>query len=150
MPESLSVEAAFNLATIKGAEAVRMESEIGKIAEGYKADLVVFDALSPGMLAAAQHDPVAAIILHSSPADIETVIVDGILRKTDGKLTGLTVDEGAREAIGKGALDWSDIAAEVLRSRERMQKEIEQIDMRAGKRALLKQFGIDEAIFLDP
>ena len=35
------------------------------------------------MVGAAQHDPVAAIILHSSPADIETVIVDGIVRKKD-------------------------------------------------------------------
>jgi cytosine/adenosine deaminase-related metal-dependent hydrolase len=58
LPESLSVEAAFNLATIKGAEAAKMSHEIGKIAEGYKADLVVFDALSPSMVGAAQHDPV--------------------------------------------------------------------------------------------
>jgi cytosine/adenosine deaminase-related metal-dependent hydrolase len=150
LPESLSVEAAFNLATIKGAEAVRMEGEIGKIAEGYKADLLVFDALSPSMLAASQHDAVAATILHSSPADIEMVIVDGIVRKNGGKLTSSKVDEGAREVIGKETLDWSDIAAEVLRGRERMQKEMEQIDMKAGKRALLKTLGVDEAIFLDP
>ncbi|KAF2662600.1 Metallo-dependent hydrolase [Lophiostoma macrostomum CBS 122681] len=150
LPKSLSVEAAFNLATIKGAEAVRMESEIGRIAEGYKADLVIFDALSPSMLAAAQHDAVAAIVLHSSPADIETVIVDGIVRTDHGQLSVLEVDEAAREAIGKETLDWSDVASEVLRSRERMQKKMEQIDLRAGKSALLKSFGIDEAIFLDP
>jgi hypothetical protein len=78
------------------------------------------------------------------------VIVDGIVRKNGGKLTSSKVDEGAREVIGKETLDWSDIAAEVLRGRERMQKEMEQIDMKAGKRALLKTLGVDEAIFLDP
>lgn len=36
------------------------------------------------MVAATRYDALAGIILHSTPADMHTVIVDGILRKKDG------------------------------------------------------------------
>ncbi|KAJ8108693.1 hypothetical protein OPT61_g7993 [Boeremia exigua] len=78
--ESLSVAATSNLATVKGAEALNMSKDIGRIAEGHKADLVIFDALSSSMVAAAQHDPVAAIVLHSTSDDIETKTKVEILR----------------------------------------------------------------------
>jgi hypothetical protein len=149
LPESLSVEAAFNLATIKGAEAVRMEKEIGRIEVGYKADLIVFDALSPGMVGAAQHDPVAAIILHSSPADIEVVIVDGVVRKRDSKLVPVIVDQGAKQVVDKERLVWSDIAKEVVKSREGIQKEVEGLDFVEGQKAILKMFHVDESVFVD-
>jgi cytosine/adenosine deaminase-related metal-dependent hydrolase len=145
LPESLSVEAAFNLATIKGAEAVRMSDQIGRIAEGYKADLVIFDALSPGMVGAAQHDPVAAVILHSSPADIDTVIVDGIIRKKDGKLLPVSVDAGAQGTVGKETLQWSIIAKEIVKGRSKMQKEIDKIDFEEALSSLMKLFYIDES-----
>lgn len=149
LPESLSVEAAFNLATINGAKGVRMEKEIGRIAEGYKADLAIFDALSPGMVGAAQHDPVAAIILHSSPADIDTVIVDGIVRKKDGKLSPVSVEQAAKGIGASGTLEWIDIAKEVVKSREVMQKEIEKVDVAEGMSSLMKKWHIDEALLVD-
>ncbi|KAL1591356.1 hypothetical protein SLS60_012055 [Paraconiothyrium brasiliense] len=149
MPENLSVEAAFNLATVKGAEAVGMGQDIGRIAEGSKADLVIFDALSPSMVGAAQHDPVAAIILHSSPADIESVIIDGIFRKKDGQLLSVEVDPSAKEATGRQALDWMAVARKVVTSRERMQQEIEKIDFEEAKNTLLKLFHVDEERLVD-
>jgi cytosine/adenosine deaminase-related metal-dependent hydrolase len=149
LPESLSVEAAFNLATINGAEAVRMETDIGRIEVGFKADLVVFDALSPGMVGAAQHDPVAAIILHSSPADIDSVIVDGIVRKRDGKLVPVDVDEIAKETVGKETLAWGEIAKEIVRSREGIQKEVDTLDFVEGKKALFNMFHVDENLFVN-
>ncbi|KAF1831598.1 Metallo-dependent hydrolase [Decorospora gaudefroyi] len=144
LPESLSVEAAFNLATVKGAEATNMRNEIGRIAEGYKADLVVFDAMSPSMVGAAQHDPVAAIILHSSPADIDTVIIDGIVRKKDGKLLPVRVDESAKRAVGKDVLDWTSISKEIVTSREKMQKDMDMIDFGEAYASLIKLFQVDE------
>jgi cytosine/adenosine deaminase-related metal-dependent hydrolase len=149
LPVSLSVEAAFNLATIKGAEAIRMEKEVGRIAEGFKADLVIFDALSPAMLGAGQHDPVAAIILHSSPADIEEVIVDGVVRKKDGRLLPTVLDQVGREAIGRDGLVWTDVAKEVIRSRERIQKEIENIDFKEARSTLMKLFHVDESVYVN-
>jgi cytosine/adenosine deaminase-related metal-dependent hydrolase len=50
---------------------------LGSIEEGKLADLVIFDTSSPGMLCAAEQDPVAAIVLHSLIRDIETVMVNG-------------------------------------------------------------------------
>ncbi|CAI6339473.1 unnamed protein product [Periconia digitata] len=147
LPESLSVEAAFNLATIKGAQAAKMGEEIGAIAEGYKADLVVFDALSPSMVGAAQHDPVAAIILHSSPADIEMVIVDGIVRKRDGRL--LPVDVGdvgkeARQIVGKETLEWNEIAKRLVSSRKVIDSKTKDVDVEAGIRTLRKMWHISD------
>jgi cytosine/adenosine deaminase-related metal-dependent hydrolase len=149
LPDSLSVEAAFNLATIKGAEAVRMSDQIGRIAEGYKADLVIFDALSPAMVAGAQHDPVAAVMLHSSPADIETVIVDGVIRKRDGKLLPVTVEETAKDVIKKETLEWSDIVKEILAGRARMQGDIDKIDFVEAEAALKKLWYLDEGKFVE-
>lgn len=149
VPANLSVEAAFNLATIKGAEAVNMSKDIGRIAKGYKADLVIFDALSPSMVAAAQHDPVAAVILHSTPADIDAVIVDGIVRKANGKLLSVTVDAAAREATGEAALDWTTVAKRVVSSRARMQKEMDKMDFEQTSDALFKVFHIDETRIVD-
>lgn len=149
LPDSLSVEAAFNLATIKGAEATNLEQEIGRIAEGYRADLVLFDALSPGLVAAAQHDPVAAIILHSSPADIDTVIVDGIVRKKDGKLVSVSVDAGAKEVVGKGTLEWGEVAKEIVKSRELIQKEIEKVDLAEGQKTLMAMWHVPQEMLVD-
>ncbi|KAJ4988123.1 amidohydrolase [Stagonosporopsis vannaccii] len=149
VPDSLSVEAAFNLATVKGAEAVNMRKDIGRITEGYRADLVIFDALSPSMVAAAQHDPVAAIVLHSTPADIDTVIVDGIVRKRNGKLLSVTVDAEARQATSEATLDWTTVAKRVVSSRARMQREIEKMDFKRTSEALFKVFHIDESRIVD-
>jgi cytosine/adenosine deaminase-related metal-dependent hydrolase len=149
VPENLSVEAAFNLATIKGAEAANMSNEVGRIAEGYKADLVIFDALSPSMVAAAQHDPVASIILHSTPADIDTVIVDGIIRKEGGKLLPVSVDGAARQVTGETILDWTTVARKVVSSRANMQEEIDKIEFVEASNALHKLFYVDESRIVD-
>jgi cytosine/adenosine deaminase-related metal-dependent hydrolase len=149
IPQNLSVEAAFNLATIKGAEAVNMSNDIGRIAEGYKADLVIFDAMSPAMIGAAQHDPVAAVILHSSPADIDTVIVDGIVRKSGGKLLPVQVDDAARQAVGVDTLAWPAVAKEVVESRARIQEKIDAIDFHNVNETLHKMFRVEEGRVVD-
>jgi hypothetical protein len=143
LPESLSVEAAFNLATIKGAQAAHLDDQIGRVAKGYRADLVIFDALSPSMVAGAQHDPVAAIIMNSSPGDIDTVIVDGVVRKRNGKVLSVTVDAAAKKAIGKETLEWGTVAKEIVASREKMQSEIEKIDFEEALASMLQMWHID-------
>lgn len=79
----MSVNQAFLLATRNGALALR-RPDLGIIAVGAKADVVVFNGDSPGMLG--WLDPVAAVILHSNVGDVETVIVDGKVVKRDGEL----------------------------------------------------------------
>ncbi|OCT47893.1 chlorohydrolase family protein [Cladophialophora carrionii] len=79
----MSVEQAFLLITRNGALALR-RPDIGIIAVGAKADLVVFDGSSPNLLG--WDDPIAAVILHSNVGDISDVVVNGKFVKRDGKL----------------------------------------------------------------
>lgn len=79
----MSVNQAFHLMTRAGALALR-NPEIGAIAPGMKADLVVFDGESPNMLG--WSDAVAAIVLHSNPGDVESVLVGGEWVKREGKM----------------------------------------------------------------
>lgn len=114
----------FRLATIGGARAAKMEGQIGSLEEGKLADIIVFDGLSPGMVCAAEKDPVAAILFHSSIGDIVTVIVDGIIRKNRGKLTAVNLQVlGTNIKPKRPCLEWSDVARELLISRDRIEKE---------------------------
>lgn len=126
-----------------------MGDRVGSIAEGKQADLVVFSGTSPGMVGAAQHDPVAAIILHSSPSDVEYVIVDGVLRKSAGKLVNVDVDKRAQGHVSQSKLSWDDVASQVIERREVLQKKIEQIDMPAATEALIDQWYLDRSKLVD-
>ena len=123
----------FNLATIKGARACGMEKEIGSIAEGKLADLVIWDMTTPGMVAAAEHDPVAAILAHSSVRDVEGVVVDGIVRKEGGKLTPV-------EVKGK-KMEWKDVSRELVSGRAALQKKLDTLDYAQVGRDLAGMFG---------
>ncbi|KAI1503453.1 hypothetical protein F5X99DRAFT_105193 [Biscogniauxia marginata] len=86
----MSANQAFLMATRQGALALR-RPDLGAIRVGAKADLVVFDGRSPGMLG--WSDPVAAVVLHANVGDIAHVVVDGEFRKRDGKLTFSKYDD---------------------------------------------------------
>jgi cytosine/adenosine deaminase-related metal-dependent hydrolase len=145
-----TVEEVFNLGTIGGARAVRMEDQIGSLAVGKRADIVVFDTLSPSMIAAAQQDPVTAIVLHSSPRDVVMTIVDGIIRKYDQKLMTVRVTEGEREwAGGVKDLDWADVAKELLSRREVMAKKIAALDLKEAGEGMVKAMYMDPSAFAD-
>ena len=144
MTVGYTVEEAFNLATIRGAHAMKMSDQIGSIAVGKLADLVIFDANTPSMICAGVQDPVAAIILHSSPADIDTVIIDGVIRKQSGKLVDINLDTRGEEIAGKAQLAWKDVAGELLRTRERIQTETEKIDMANAEKKVMAAFYVSE------
>lgn len=86
VPENnpMSVNQAFVLATRNGALALR-RPDLGILAAGAKADIVVWEGHSPALLGWV--DPVAAVILHASVADIVHVLVDGKFVKRNGSLT---------------------------------------------------------------
>jgi cytosine/adenosine deaminase-related metal-dependent hydrolase len=114
------VEEVFNLGTINGARAINMEGKIGSLAVGKLADILIFDALSPSMVGGAQYDPVATIVLRSSPADIEMVIVDGVVRKRYWMLEGVETKPGKEFWDGEKMdnLAWSDVAKELIERRK--------------------------------
>jgi hypothetical protein len=143
-----SVEEAFNLATIYGARAAKMAEKTGSIAEGKVADITIFSATSPCMLAAAQHDPIAAVILHSSPGDVEIVIVDGVVRKKNGKLVPVQVDEKAQRTAGKSSLEWSDVVEEILRRQKVMDGKIQGVDLDDALDRLIDVWHVDRSAAL--
>ncbi|KIW19978.1 hypothetical protein PV08_00553 [Exophiala spinifera] len=144
-----SSEAAYNLMTIRGARCLGLENEVGSIALGKKADIVVFDAEhSVGMLAAADHDPVTAIVRFSEAADIDTVIVNGTVRKRDGKIVDVGVSMPL-DAERKTIMAWSDIAGEVRKSRKEIQARIDGLNLARGKDVMLSMFHVDESKLVD-
>ncbi|KAJ4989959.1 amidohydrolase family protein [Stagonosporopsis vannaccii] len=80
----MSVVQAFLLATRAGGLAMRRQ-DLGVLAVGAKADVVVWEGRSPGMLG--WRDPVAAVMLHASVGDVKHVLVGGEVVKRDGRLT---------------------------------------------------------------
>jgi hypothetical protein len=141
-----TTEQVFNLGTIQGARAVHMEDQTGSLAEGKLADIVIFDASSPGMICAAEQDPVAAVVRHSSIRDIETVIIDGVVRKEAGRLLPTRADPKSVTAGGK-LLGWKDVAENLFTSRERIQNKIDKLDIEAGRKALIGMWHIDPKAF---
>lgn len=129
---------------------MKIADKIGSIAQDKLADLVIFDANSPSMICAGVHDPVAAIILHSSPTDIDTVIIDGVIRKQDGKLLDVKLDKTGKEAAGKDSLSWKDVALNLIKTRERIQSETEKIDMKDAEKKVMEAFYISENDLGDP
>lgn len=98
------------MATRQGGRALRRD-DIGVIKVGAKADLVVFNGDSPNMLG--WSDPIAAVVLHANPGDIEHVLVNGEFRKRDFKL----VDK---------VLDWGTVREKFLDASRRIQQQIKE------------------------
>lgn len=78
--------------TVNAARAVGLGSELGRLAPGCLADVVLLRAGPYGL---ALGDPAAHVVLHSSPADVDTVILGGAVRKRAGRLTDLDPAEAA-------------------------------------------------------
>ncbi|KAH6681318.1 hypothetical protein B0J14DRAFT_529736 [Halenospora varia] len=147
---NVTVEEVFNLGTIQGARAVNMEDQIGSLIVGKKADLVIFDGMSPAMVCAAVHDPVAAIVLHSSIRDIEMVIVDGIVRKEKGMLKKVDLEAGKELWDGgKGSVGWGETAIKLVEMREAFQERIKDLDMEEARNGVIKAFYLDESKIVD-
>ncbi|KAF4341957.1 5-methylthioadenosine s-adenosylhomocysteine deaminase [Fusarium beomiforme] len=151
VPARVQVHAqdAFQLGTIGGAKAIKMSDQIGSLEEGKLADLVIWDTLSPAMICAAEEDPIAAIILHSAPSDIDAVIVDGQFRKRDGRLVSAKLDLGLIPNMKheKPEVQWLDVATELLRSRQRIleaEKASGADDTEAGFEIGLRSLGVSK------
>ncbi|KAJ5360846.1 hypothetical protein N7517_010037 [Penicillium concentricum] len=77
----------LRMATLGGAEVMGMDSLIGSIVPGKKADLVMFRCDDIDTVPVI--DPIATVIFHASPKNIDTVIVDGKIVKQNGRLVGV-------------------------------------------------------------
>jgi cytosine/adenosine deaminase-related metal-dependent hydrolase len=94
MPEALTlgVRDVLRFATLGGAEALGMDSTVGSIEPGKAADLVVLRVdrfhLTP------LNDPVASVVLQAGPADLDAVVLNGVVVKEGGELLGERTAQG--------------------------------------------------------
>jgi cytosine/adenosine deaminase-related metal-dependent hydrolase len=78
-------------ATLEGARALGLEAQIGSIAPGKRADIVLVRAQT--LNAAPVADPAVAIVHCALPADVDTVLVDGRPLKRGGALLTVNPDQ---------------------------------------------------------
>ena len=86
-PDSIAVPSreALRWATIDGARMLGLENRIGSLTPGKKADIVLLDCGMLNMFPVIE--PVASILFHAGVANVDTVLIDGKIRKRDGRLT---------------------------------------------------------------
>jgi cytosine/adenosine deaminase-related metal-dependent hydrolase len=82
---------AFDAATLGGARAL-LRDDIGRLSPGAKADIVLVELNRTHLGPVAAIDPIKALVFCARGDDIDTVIVDGIRRVSNGELLG--VDTG--------------------------------------------------------
>jgi cytosine/adenosine deaminase-related metal-dependent hydrolase len=88
-PLTMPATTVLEMATLGGARAMGVESEVGSIEVGKKADLVLIDLKKPHLVPF--RDVVSNIVYSAMGSDVDTVMVDGRLILRRGK--ALTLDE---------------------------------------------------------
>ncbi|MCX4237837.1 amidohydrolase family protein [Streptomyces sp. NPDC020707] len=80
----LTARQMLEMATVNGAHVAGIEDRTGSLTPGKRADVVAIDATALNV--APLIDPVAAVTLSADVSNVETVIVDGVVHKRDGRL----------------------------------------------------------------
>jgi cytosine/adenosine deaminase-related metal-dependent hydrolase len=78
----------FDAATLGGAKAL-MRDDIGRLAPGAKADIVLVDVDQIHIGPVAGDDPIKALVYCAYGDDVDTVVVDGVTRVRDKELLGV-------------------------------------------------------------
>jgi len=81
---ALSAQDVLRMATLDGARALGMESELGSLEAGKKADIVIVDIHK--LHTTPRHDPVSTLVYSCTGSDVDTVIVDGKMLVEHGQL----------------------------------------------------------------
>lgn len=89
-PCALPAYQTLQMATVNGAKAIGMEGELGIIAPGALADIILVDTNSPHMQPS--NDLIADLVYCAKASDVDTVIVNGRLVVSEGKLLGKDLD----------------------------------------------------------
>src|SRR5215212_9463416 len=76
---------ALEWATVNGAKAFKLDGKISTLSPGKKADIVMLRADDVNM--APVYDPIYSIVEIAGAGNVDTVIIDGVVRKENGKLT---------------------------------------------------------------
>ncbi len=106
---SASAAEVFEAATLGGARALGRE-DLGRLAPGAKADIVVIDLETrDGLRFGPVRDPIKALVECGIGDDVVTVIVDGIVRMRDRVIPGVDLSAVRREAQAAGEGVWGRV-----------------------------------------
>jgi 5-methylthioadenosine/S-adenosylhomocysteine deaminase len=95
-PLALNAKAVVEMATIDGAKALHMETEIGSLEAGKKADVILLGLEAPH--AVPMYDVYAQLAYALKGNDVETVMIGGRLVMRDRKLLTVKEDEAVAKA----------------------------------------------------
>jgi 5-methylthioadenosine/S-adenosylhomocysteine deaminase len=99
----------FEAATLGGARALGRD-DLGRLAPGAKADILVIDLSGRDTLRYGPlRDPVKSLVECGIGDDVETVIIDGIVRMTDRRIPGVDLPALRREAQEAGEEVWRSL-----------------------------------------
>ncbi|MCG8363487.1 MAG: amidohydrolase family protein [Pseudanabaenales cyanobacterium] len=104
-----SLENIFHLATAGGAKLLRREQSLGKLAPGYRADIVLVkcDRITWPWVAP-EANPLSVVLMRTRAADVDTVLINGRVVLKSGQPTGFDL-----QALGE------DVAAQLAATPDR-------------------------------
>ena len=94
-PEALRAEEVIEMATIRGAKALGLDSVIGSIEPGKKADLITINYWEPKLMPI--NDPISHIVYAAHGDDVSDVIIDGKLIMRERRVLTLNESEVLKE-----------------------------------------------------
>lgn len=104
VPKAMPAAEVVAMATSAGADVLGLGDELGRLAPGYLADVILVDTTKPHFAPFHPTDPTqpyAHLVYSAKSTDVRTVIIDGQIRVRDGTMLGLdrqTVISGAQRA----------------------------------------------------
>ena len=100
-PKVISAQEAFELATIRGAEALHLQKEIGSLETGKRADLLVIDRDTLNQIPL--YNVYSDLVYATKAADVESVIINGRIVMRNRRL--LTLDEATIKTAARAYRD---------------------------------------------
>jgi cytosine/adenosine deaminase-related metal-dependent hydrolase len=97
---TITCRQALEWITIRGAQALKLHDRVGSLSVGKQADLVMIDARALNMHPV--HDPVSTVIMQTSLANIDTVMIAGEIKKQGGQLRHPKLLEGMHSLKASG------------------------------------------------
>jgi 5-methylthioadenosine/S-adenosylhomocysteine deaminase len=89
-PTVMDAQTVLKMATIRGAQVLGLESCIGSLETGKKADLIIVDTTRPHLTP--MYNPVSHMVYAARGSDVSTVIIDGAIVLEEGQLKTMNID----------------------------------------------------------
>lgn len=94
----LSYSDALQIGTLSGASVLGLSNETGSLTPGKRADVIMIRTTDSNMLPAPAANATWQLIQHGLPSNVDTVFIDGVIRKRGGRMVGVDVARVSADA----------------------------------------------------